>query len=114
MLAGRASGRRADETRILRSSEEPAKRQADSLALSAGLARDTVDVVALAGPAHDQERAVAQVLVVSVPTLFLSWPDDEAPGDAEREDGHDRIRSEERRVGKEGRYRGSAEQVHED
>src|SRR4030095_15692017 len=79
-------------------SEEPAKRQADALALGAGLTRDAVDVVTLAGATHDQERAVPQILVVTLATRLLPRPDHEAPGDAERDDGHDRITAELRLV----------------
>src|SRR5262249_61874557 len=44
----------------VRGAEQSAKGQADALAPRSGVARHAVDVVALAGSAHDEERAVAQ------------------------------------------------------
>ena len=44
-----------------RSSEESAERQADPLALGAGLTRQSMDIVALARSTHDEQSAVAEL-----------------------------------------------------
>src|SRR6266511_2895340 len=44
--------------------------------------------MALAGPAHHEEGPVSKLEVVPLPVPFPPWLDDEAPGRAERHDGH--------------------------
>src|SRR3989454_1368613 len=74
-----------------RGPQEPPEGQADALPPDAGLPGHAVHVVALAGSPHHHEGAVSELEVVPRPVRFPPGLDDEAPGGAERHDGHHRV-----------------------
>src|SRR5262249_44350291 len=72
--------------------------QADALAFDIRLPGHAVDVVPLAGPAHHEQGAMAELEVVPPAVASSAWLDDETPGGAEGDDRHQRVGSQLRLV----------------